>query len=387
MKKALVLAPAFPGDSGGYEVAIKSSLFTFQVFFDQVKAIYVVPEIRFKKNTVGGADLGVVLCYNKKSIVERVVGSLFSLTPASIMQYKEKKMALAVISAIENELAKLGFDNELFLIVEDIPLAYYVFSLSADIRSSIKIIIRSHNVFANIFRGLNVGVFVAFFKAYEIFRMRRFELAVHCFSDFFYAITDADAAEYIDNYGIKCDGVISVGLDYMSYVDQSGVPGDILYIGSVDLRKSQGINYFLDKIFPILKKNIPEIRFHIAGRNSETLDSYYEGVLGYGFVDDIEEVWRKGAFFVNPQLSGSGIKIKSISAIQHSKVLLSSPIGIEGTGLADDINCVCYSSVESFVSRFMLLDKCDVVRLSKSANDFFLKNYLYENFHSDISLL
>jgi polysaccharide biosynthesis protein PslH len=53
-------------------------------------------------------------------------------------------------------------------------------------------------------------------------------------------------------------------------------------------------------------------------------------VHGHGFVDDLEEFYRRGSLFVAPLPEGGGIKIKILEAMARGIPVVTTPVGAEG---------------------------------------------------------
>jgi glycosyltransferase involved in cell wall biosynthesis len=72
----------------------------------------------------------------------------------------------------------------------------------------------------------------------------------------------------------------------------------------------------------------------IVGRGSrrflDELGVHDERVRGHGFVEDLEEFYRRGTLFVAPLPEGGGIKIKILEAMARGIPVVTTPVGAEG---------------------------------------------------------
>ncbi len=53
-------------------------------------------------------------------------------------------------------------------------------------------------------------------------------------------------------------------------------------------------------------------------------------IRAHGFVDDLDELYRRCRLFVAPLTVGGGIKIKILEALAHGVPVVTTPIGAEG---------------------------------------------------------
>lgn len=103
-----------------------------------------------------------------------------------------------------------------------------------------------------------------------------------------------------------------------------------------DLRLSinlEGVNWFIQKAFPIIKQKINLAELHLAGYGSEKLSDNYAKIWGHGFISDLVEFVKDMDVIIVPIWHGAGVKIKVIDAIGFGKPLVTTPTGVEGTDI------------------------------------------------------
>ncbi len=163
--------------------------------------------------------------------------------------------------------------------------------------------------------------------------------------------------------------------------DRSGIDfPSVFHIGALDWSPNQeGIFWFLEKVWPELHRNHPDLKFYIAGRNAPPQISNIKtpGVVFLGEVEDAYEFMRSKAIMIVPLLSGSGMRIKIIEGMALGKTIVSTSIGTEGIATTHEKNLLIADDPENFVKEIIGLlenfDKFD--QLGRNAVDFVNKNY------------
>jgi glycosyltransferase involved in cell wall biosynthesis len=114
---------------------------------------------------------------------------------------------------------------------------------------------------------------------------------------------------------------------------------DILFIGGFPhLPNVDAVVSFCETTFPMLRKILPEVRFHIVGDAPppEVLALYrVPGVVVHGFVADIAPLFRHCKVSVAPLRYGAGIKGKIGTSLAYGVPVVASSIAVEGMELVD----------------------------------------------------
>lgn len=155
--------------------------------------------------------------------------------------------------------------------------------------------------------------------------------------------------------------VVPNGVDTSFFVpsDSVGVePYSMVFTGMMAYTPNHdGMFYFLDKIFPLIKKEIPEAKIYIVGkRPPEALKKRTsDSVVVTGFVDDVRPyVWRSNVFVV-PLRMGSGTRLKVVEALSMKKPVVSTSIGCEGIDVTDGESILIEDNPESFAQSVIQL--------------------------------
>jgi glycosyltransferase involved in cell wall biosynthesis len=99
----------------------------------------------------------------------------------------------------------------------------------------------------------------------------------------------------------------------------------------------EGVHWFATEILPRIRREMPEVRFTIVGRNPAPsiwhLAQPEEGVEVTGTVPDVRPYLIEGDVMVVPLKSGGGTRIKILEAMAAGIPIISTTVGAEGLGL------------------------------------------------------
>jgi len=166
-------------------------------------------------------------------------------------------------------------------------------------------------------------------------RLKQFELAVAQGADALIPISECDAS-YFSNLGLQMPMLtIPAGLILKNYplTPLPALPS-VFFIGALDwLPNQEGLSWFLQNVFDLLLNELPELRFHVAGRNAP---GHFEKKLKHpnisyhGEVEDAIAFMQNYRVMVAPLLTGSGIRIKILEGLALGRPVVTTSAGIEG---------------------------------------------------------
>ncbi|WP_293787648.1 glycosyltransferase [uncultured Pedobacter sp.] len=207
--------------------------------------------------------------------------------------------------------------------------------------SSAKLIYRAHNIEFTLWERLSHSEnflirrkYLAFLaqrlKAYETDQINRFH---HIF-----AISEPDRQSIL-RFGCEIPmSVFPVAIDLEKYkVDKAKTSFPTLFhLGAMDWRPNQeGLEWFLDDIWPDIEKLNKDLRFYIAGKNMQKHFFEYdsENLIVEGEVFDAVEFMNSKAIMIVPLISGTGMRVKIIEGMAMKKCIIATTTAAEG------INC------------------------------------------------
>lgn len=179
--------------------------------------------------------------------------------------------------------------------------------------------------------------------AYEYLRALRFELSSLAAFDAVQVCTE-EQRRFLRSYLGGRPPILTglrAGIDVRRYAYRASdrEPGTMLFVGNLRHEPNrQALDYFLQRIYPAIRRALPSVRLIIAGAEGppafvRTLER--PGVEYLGKVDDIRSVLSRYAVFVAPILTGSGVRVKLMEAFAAGIPAVATSLGAEGLQDAD----------------------------------------------------
>lgn len=181
-------------------------------------------------------------------------------------------------------------------------------------------------------------------ERYERDVLRRFDTVV--------AVSERDAAAFRERFGLDSVGVIPTGvdLDFFSWAEPP-VPSashapTVVFVGSMDWAANiDGVEFFIDEVWPRVLAKLPQARFVVVGRNPSAAvverARKTTNVEFTGRVDDVRPHVHRAQAFVIPLRVGSGTRIKAFEAMAMGCPVVSTAIGVEGLDVVDETHYLC----------------------------------------------
>ena len=191
-------------------------------------------------------------------------------------------------------------------------------------------------------------------------RLRKFERAYLPKADVLCPITARDAEAFRRDLGYRGPvHVVPVGYDPDARL------GEVLeakptttfamsFIGSLDWAPNlEGLDWFLQSIWPKLHRAFPDLQFHVAGRKTppRILSLDLPNVFVHGEVPDSRAFLRDYPMTVAPILSGSGTRVKILDAMSAGRVVLTTSMGLEGIDAVDREHVLVCDDARTFVTQ------------------------------------
>jgi len=168
-------------------------------------------------------------------------------------------------------------------------------------------------------------------------------------------VSEPDQAVFVNHYECKKVTVVANGVDekYFYPTPSKMKANSMVFTGSMDWRPNQdGVRYFIEEIFPIIKKRIHDATFTVVGRKPPqwlvALAERTEGVVVTGTVDDVRPYISESMLYVVPLRVGGGSRLKILEAMAMEKVVLSTSVGAEGLDVSDGKDIILKDRAQDF---------------------------------------
>ena len=265
-----------------------------------------------------------------------------------VKRYISQELQERIISILDSE----EFD---VVHLESVFLTPYVPTIRR--HSNAAVVLRAHNVENLIWRQLANGTHNPLKRSY----LKHLALTLAVYErehvneyDGVVCITERDAAYFRDNGCRKPIVAIpfAVTPEPMSGIDEE--PFSLFHLGSMDwMPNIEGVEWLLEKVWPKIHAEVPQVRLYLAGRNmpKHIVETEAEGVSVVGEVPDAMYFIGSKQINIVPLLSGSGIRVKIIEAMSAGKVVISTTVGAEGINYTDGENILIADTPEQFAQQ------------------------------------
>ncbi|HET6243638.1 MAG: glycosyltransferase [Bacteroidetes bacterium] len=239
--------------------------------------------------------------------------------------------------------------------LESIYVAPYIQTIRTFSKDS-KIVLRAHNSEHQIWlkSALNEkNPLKSFYFKILANRLKKYEKEVLKKVDAVAAISKDDAKKLTELNQIPLLKTIPVNIDIYPANEIQKKETSLFFIGALDWHPNlEGLNWFLKEVWPKINKQLPYLKFHVAGKNMphKMKNSKIAGVVFKGEIKDSIDFMNCNKIMVVPLFSGSGIRVKILEAMSRGKAIISTSLGVEGIGCKKDENILIADNVEQFVA-------------------------------------
>jgi glycosyltransferase involved in cell wall biosynthesis len=162
--------------------------------------------------------------------------------------------------------------------------------------------------------------------------------------------------------------VVTVGVDYEVVTQrQTGdeISGNIvLVVGSNYPANLAGLKDFCEHAWPLVCKEYPAAELWVAGKIGEAVSKKVPQMRVLGWVENLQALYRQSAVVINPTLTGTGLKIKTIEALCNGKPLVATPNAVEGVVFGGEAPFMVCDNWPEFAGSIVSLLRSDVRRVA-----------------------
>ena len=280
--------------------------------------------------------------------------NLFSRKAFHVSRFMDQEFKNALVEELQSE------DYDLVQL-EGLSMGVYLSDIRAN--SNARVVLRAHNVESVIWdrhlaserkllRKLYLGI--------QNSRLRKFEYSVSQNVDALVSITEQDQIQFQNiapgkrAISIPC----GVKLDHYPKCSKANKRFDLVYLASFDwLPNVQGLEWFLEEVWPEVLKARPSTTFRLGGRHmpTEILEQADSNLFIESEVDDMRSFMCSGKIAIVPLLAGSGMRIKVLENMALGICQLTTTIGAEGIEVSSDQDIIIADKAKDFAGRIIEL--------------------------------
>lgn len=225
---------------------------------------------------------------------------------------------------------------------------------------------------AALWREFKIQKLLSWKKAELFFRwmvMLSFELSVAKRFKHTIAVTESDNNEFKKYLPKLKTSIVPLGVDsdYYSSMNSSEEKNNLIIFTGYFLHSPNvdAVQYFVEAIFPRVKKEIPDVKFYIVG-TSPTSEvkalANNDGVVVTGWVPDLRTYLQKATAYVAPIRLGVGFRGKLLEAFAMGKAVVATSLAASGMPMEDRKSIMIADSPELFAEQVIYLLKNKAVR-------------------------
>lgn len=164
-----------------------------------------------------------------------------------------------------------------------------------------------------------------------------------------------------------------------------GVRKAVLFVGSLDIPLNrEALEWYVHNVHPQLSR---DSMYHlvVAGNtNGRAAAMAFASALRavtrctvHLDRPDLSALYGECAVFINPMLRGGGVKLKTIHAVANGIPVVSTTVGIEGSGLRDDLHVKVADTADEFAAQVeqLLSNPVIAANLARAATQVLLRLY------------
>lgn len=263
---------------------------------------------------------------NTKVTVWGAFKYLFKKGSYNIERFRSSQMKELIVSTLRDG----RYDC---VLLDSLYVALYAETIRSNYKG--KIYLRAHNVEHQIWSDLAVNTRTLIKKLYlhKLAQdLKEYEFTVLNKMDGILTLSEKDT-EALKNWNVSVPiKTIPVAIPVASDVSSFSKKNSFFHLGSMNWKPNMEAVERLLRIFPEIKKKLPDAELYIAGSNNQEMKKTINenGIYYDGYIENLSEYCRNKGILVSPILSGSGIRIKILEMMALGIPVITTDIGAQG---------------------------------------------------------
>lgn len=133
---------------------------------------------------------------------------------------------------------------------------------------------------------------------------------------------------------------------------------DLLFVGANNQPNKDGLNFFLDSVFPEIVRRKPNTKFVIAGKIVGEIQidaSFKENIDCLGYVPDLADFYLKSRVAICPLVTGAGTKFKLVEAMAYAMPIVATKISASALSLINGVNAFVTDDPKVYAEQILCL--------------------------------
>jgi glycosyltransferase involved in cell wall biosynthesis len=148
---------------------------------------------------------------------------------------------------------------------------------------------------------------------------------------------------------------IAIDTDEQAQINRRPSGPHIVHIGTMYWPPNiDGINWFLDHVYPLVKQQVPEVRCTLIGARppASIVQRGHDdpSLTVTGYVDDPMPFLEDASMMMVPLLAGGGMRVKILNALSQGLPMVSTTVGCEGIRVRDGHDILIADTPEAFAA-------------------------------------
>ena len=212
-------------------------------------------------------------------------------------------------------------------------------------------------------------------KAYlHYLQLRKYEFEMYRSADKVLTLTERDRDILLSYAPDLRINVVPHGVDVEYFMPKGWKPrgNAVCYLGNFGHEPNvDAVLYFYREIYPSVKREIPDVKFYVVGRNPPPEIKALEAdgsVVVTGYVEDVRPYLHRCKAMVVPVRLGGGFRGKTLEALASGVPLVSTRLGVEGLKGVEDEDYLIAENPREFAEKLVALlrDEGLMVKLSRN---------------------
>lgn len=251
--------------------------------------------------------------------------------PYIVSKYRNQTYADRVLALVRS-------NNYEGILIESTPLSFLLLDVP-EIQAQLPVLFRAHDVLSETIDKFGTGEglsLASLFANWEAKRTRHYEERVWKSSEIIAPVTSRLTAMISGRVQTTADTRVT----YLPVVTEPVIRGAfqcdsedgvVLYVGTVHYPPNlQGLQWFIQKVWPLILQRRPQSRFRIIGKGGYLLGTQHASVEILDYVESLDAHYEQASAIVVPLFSGSGIRLKILESFAHGVPVVSTTEGYLG---------------------------------------------------------